>query len=58
MIVLVIDSYCNLLMNPIVYNVIASIPANGPRPTTMTNKIAHNIEGNVLVAAKSARSGA
>ena len=45
-------------MNPIVYNVIASIPANGPRPTTMTNKIAHNMEGNVLVAAKSARSGA
>ena len=44
-------------MNPIVYNVIASIPANGPRPTTITKRIAHKIEGNVLVAASNARNG-
>ena len=45
-------------MNPIVYNVIARIPAKGPRPTTMTKRIAQRIEGNVLVAANKARKGA
>ena len=40
-----------------VYMMIASTPANGPRPTIITNKIAQSIEGKVRIAASSARIG-
>ena len=52
------DSYCNLLIKPTVYNVIASTPAKGPKPTTITKRIAQSIDGKVLVAANNARNGA
>ena len=52
-----IDSYCNFAMNPTVYMIIARIPANGPNPTIITNKIAHKIDGKVRVAARIALMG-
>ena len=42
---------------PTVYMMIASTPANGPRPTIITNKIAQSIEGKVRIAASNARIG-
>ena len=53
-----IDSYCNLVTNPIVYITIAKTPAYGPKPTIITNNNAHKIDGKVRIIANNARVGA
>ena len=53
-----IASYCSFATKPTVYIIIASTPANGPKPTIITNNKAHKIDGNVRIAANNARIGA
>jgi len=50
-------SYCRFAINQTVYIMIANTPANGPRPTIISNKLAQRIEGKVRMAASNARTG-
>jgi len=45
-----IDSYCNLATKPIVYMIIANTPANVPRPTIITNRIAQYYQASSHLA--------